>query len=45
MRPSVIGLVYIIFTLGSIGKPKGIIVEYREIVRLVKGSNIVYILL
>jgi len=32
-------LVYIMYTSGSTGKPKGIMIEHRNVVRLVKNSN------
>ncbi|XTI94667.1 hypothetical protein V2W45_1440579 [Cenococcum geophilum] len=37
--PSATSLAYVIFTSGSTGQPKGVKVEHRGIVRLVKQSN------
>ncbi|EAW25548.1 putative nonribosomal peptide synthase [Aspergillus fischeri NRRL 181] len=34
-------LAYILFTSGTTGKPKGVMVEHRGIVRLVKDANII----
>ena len=39
--PSATSLVYVLFTSRSIGRPKGIIIKYWSIIRLVKESNIV----
>ncbi|KZE78885.1 non-ribosomal peptide synthetase [Paenibacillus elgii] len=36
-------LVYVIYTSGTTGKPKGVMVEHRNVVRLVKNTN--YVLL
>ncbi|MCP4149344.1 MAG: amino acid adenylation domain-containing protein, partial [bacterium] len=33
------GLAYVIYTSGSTGAPKGVLVEHRNVVRLVKGSH------
>ncbi|KAI9728356.1 MAG: NRPS [Chrysothrix sp. TS-e1954] len=40
-RPSATSLAYVIFTSGSTGQPKGVKIEHRGIVRLVKQSNVV----
>jgi amino acid adenylation domain-containing protein len=32
-------LAYVLFTSGSTGQPKGVLIEHRSVVRLVKGSN------
>ncbi|KAL6400145.1 putative AMP-binding enzyme [Ilyonectria robusta] len=37
--PSPTSLAYVLFTSGSTGQPKGVMVEHRGIVRLVKDSN------
>ncbi|KAL9637232.1 MAG: hypothetical protein Q9164_002318 [Protoblastenia rupestris] len=37
--PSATSLAYVMFTSGSTGQPKGVMVEHRGIVRLVKGCN------
>ncbi|KAK4073144.1 uncharacterized protein Triagg1_5424 [Trichoderma aggressivum f. europaeum] len=34
-------LAYVMFTSGSTGNPKGVMIQHRGIVRLVKGSNVV----
>nr|XP_001394009.2 hypothetical protein ANI_1_1496094 [Aspergillus niger CBS 513.88] len=39
-RPSATSLAYIMFTSGSTGQPKGVMVEHRGIIRLVKGSDV-----
>ncbi|MCJ1386327.1 hypothetical protein MMC17_009453, partial [Xylographa soralifera] len=39
--PSATSLAYVMFTSGSTGQPKGVMVEHRGIVRLVKESNVV----
>ncbi|OAQ62539.1 non-ribosomal peptide synthase [Purpureocillium lilacinum] len=39
VRPSASSLAYVMFTSGSTGQPKGVMVEHRGIVRLVKESN------
>ncbi|MCP4155441.1 MAG: amino acid adenylation domain-containing protein, partial [bacterium] len=38
--PQANNLAYIIYTSGSSGKPKGVMVEHRNVVRLVKNTNI-----
>ncbi|SIT34831.1 gramicidin S synthase 2, partial [Filimonas lacunae] len=40
-RSSAASLAYIMFTSGSTGEPKGVMVEHRSIVRLVKDTNYV----
>ncbi|KAK8130645.1 AMP-binding enzyme (aureobasidin A1 biosynthesis complex) [Apiospora kogelbergensis] len=39
--PTATSLAYTMFTSGSTGQPKGVMVEHRSIVRLVKNSNVV----
>jgi amino acid adenylation domain-containing protein len=39
--PSYKGAAYIIYTSGSSGSPRGVIVEHRSVVRLVKNTNYV----
>ncbi|CAH0046828.1 unnamed protein product [Clonostachys solani] len=41
VKPSASSLAYVIFTSGSSGKPKGVMVEHRSIVRLVKNTNLI----
>ncbi|KAF7555549.1 hypothetical protein G7Z17_g2068 [Cylindrodendrum hubeiense] len=40
-KPSATSLAYIMFTSGSTGQPKGVMIEHRGVVRLVKHSNAV----
>ncbi|OSS43873.1 hypothetical protein B5807_11703 [Epicoccum nigrum] len=40
-RPSATSLAYVMFTSGSTGQPKGVMVEHRGIVRLVRDNNLV----
>ncbi|MBJ8192832.1 AMP-binding protein, partial [Bacillus cereus] len=35
------GLAYVIYTSGTTGRPKGVMVEHRNVVRLVKEPNYV----
>ncbi|KAH0592368.1 Nonribosomal Peptide Synthetase [Metarhizium humberi] len=37
--PNATSLAYVMFTSGSTGNPKGVMINHRGIVRLVKGSN------
>lgn len=37
--PSLVSLSYLLFTSASTGHPKGVMVEHRGVVRLVKQSN------
>ncbi|KAK1914199.1 hypothetical protein P3342_007445 [Pyrenophora teres f. teres] len=39
--PSATSLAYVMFTSGSTGQPKGVMVEHRGIVRLVRDNNLV----
>ncbi|GKT95951.1 AMP-binding enzyme [Colletotrichum tofieldiae] len=39
-RPQATSLAYVMFTSGSTGQPKGVMVEHRGIVRLVRQSNV-----
>ncbi|KJZ69703.1 hypothetical protein HIM_10897 [Hirsutella minnesotensis 3608] len=39
--PSATSLAYVLFTSGSTGEPKGVMIQHRGIVRLVKNSNAV----
>ncbi|EFQ87504.1 hypothetical protein PTT_16983 [Pyrenophora teres f. teres 0-1] len=39
--PSATNLAYVMFTSGSTGMPKGVMVEHRAIVRLVRDNNLV----
>ncbi|EFQ88643.1 hypothetical protein PTT_15404, partial [Pyrenophora teres f. teres 0-1] len=39
-EPSATGLAYVMFTSGSTGMPKGVMVEHRGIVRLVRDNNL-----
>ncbi|KAH7086119.1 nonribosomal peptide synthetase 3 [Paraphoma chrysanthemicola] len=41
IKPSATSLAYVMFTSGSSGTPKGVMVEHRSIVRLVKDNNFV----
>ncbi|KAK1912605.1 hypothetical protein P3342_004541 [Pyrenophora teres f. teres] len=40
-EPSATSLAYVMFTSGSTGQPKGVMVEHRGVVRLVRDNNIV----
>ncbi|KAI1298361.1 hypothetical protein F5Y03DRAFT_270140 [Xylaria venustula] len=40
-RPLATSLAHVIFTSGSTGQPKGVMVEHRNIVRLVKESTVI----
>ncbi|KAJ5957953.1 Beauvericin nonribosomal cyclodepsipeptide synthetase BEA1 [Penicillium viridicatum] len=40
-EPIATSLAYVIFTSGLTGRPKGVIVEHRGIVRLVKNTNVI----
>ncbi|KAF2462487.1 amino acid adenylation, partial [Lindgomyces ingoldianus] len=40
-RPSAKSLAYVMFTSGSTGQPKGVMIEHRGIVRLVRDNNLV----
>ncbi|KAK1912720.1 hypothetical protein P3342_004656 [Pyrenophora teres f. teres] len=41
LQPSATSLAYVMFTSGSTGQPKGVMVEHRGVVRLVRDNNIV----
>ena len=41
VAPSATSLAYVMFTSGSTGEPKGVMVEHRGIVRLVKQTNVI----
>ncbi|KAK1250213.1 hypothetical protein MKX08_010216 [Trichoderma sp. CBMAI-0020] len=41
LGPSATSLAYVIFTSGSSGRPKGVMIEHRSIVRLVKETKII----
>ncbi|EFQ85816.1 hypothetical protein PTT_19118, partial [Pyrenophora teres f. teres 0-1] len=41
LGPSATSLAYVMFTSGSTGQPKGVMVEHRGVVRLVRDNNIV----
>ncbi|CAA9959472.1 Nonribosomal peptide synthetase 3 [Pyrenophora teres f. maculata] len=41
IKPSANSLAYVMFTSGSTGQPKGVMVEHRGVVRLVRDNNIV----
>ncbi|PSK46149.1 Nonribosomal peptide synthetase 2 [Elsinoe australis] len=40
-EPTATSLAYVIFTSGTTGRPKGVMIEHRGVVRLVKESNLV----
>ena len=39
-RPSATSLAYAVFTSGSTGQPKGVLVQHRSIIRLVQAENV-----
>ncbi|KAI0616591.1 Cyclic peptide synthetase, partial [Pyrenophora tritici-repentis] len=43
-QPSATSLAYVMFTSGSTGQPKGVMIEHRSIVRLVKSSKLAQML-
>ncbi|MGE5343416.1 MAG: amino acid adenylation domain-containing protein [Candidatus Omnitrophota bacterium] len=40
-RPLATSLAYVIYTSGSTGSPKGVMVEHRNVIRLVKNTNFI----